>query len=97
MRCGGNTRRDSVLNGLHALFLECAPKDWILVHDAARPGLTPELVRKLIETIGPEDIGGLLALPVVDTVKKQSEEGVQTVSREVCGWRRPHRCFPMPI
>ena len=94
LRCGGDTRRDSVLNGLHALFLECAPKDWILVHDAARPGLTPELVRKLIETIGPEDIGGLLALPVVDTVKKQSEEGVQTVSREGLWLAQTPQMFP---
>ena len=94
LRCGGNTRRDSVLNGLHALFLECAPKDWILVHDAARPGLTPELIRKLIETIGPEDIGGLLALPVVDTVKKQTGEGVRTVSREGLWLAQTPQMFP---
>ncbi len=97
LRCGGSTRRDSVLNGLHALFLECAPKDWILVHDAARPGLTPDLVCKLIEAIGPEDIGGLLALPVVDTVKKQTEEGVQTVSREGLWLAQTPQMFPYAV
>lgn len=97
LRCGGETRRDSVLNGLTALFLECAPKDWILVHDAARPGLTPDLVHKLIGAIEPDDIGGLLALPVVDTVKKQNEEGVQTVSREGLWLAQTPQMFPYAV
>lgn len=97
LRCGGQTRRDSVLNGLHALFLECAPKDWVLVHDAARPGLTPELIRKLIETVASEDVGGLLALPVVDTVKKQTVEGVETVSREGLWLAQTPQMFPYAL
>lgn len=97
LRCGGKTRRDSVLNGLTALFLECAPKDWILVHDAARPGLTPDLIRKLIEAVGPDDVGGLLALPVVDTVKKQTAESVQTVSREGLWLAQTPQMFPYSL
>lgn len=97
LHCGGKTRRDSVLNGLTALFLDCAPKDWILVHDAARPGLTPDLIRKLIGAIGPDEVGGLLALPVVDTVKKQAEEGVRTVSREGLWLAQTPQMFPYAV
>ena len=97
LHCGGETRRDSVLNGLTALFLECAPKDWILVHDAARPGLTPDLICKLIGAIGPEDVGGLLALPVVDTVKKQTEEGVCTLSRDGLWLAQTPQMFPYAV
>ncbi len=97
LRCGGKTRRDSVLNGLTALFLECAPKDWILVHDAARPGLTPDLIRKLVGAIGPDDVGGLLALPVVDTVKKQTENSIRTVSREGLWLAQTPQMFPYAV
>jgi 2-C-methyl-D-erythritol 4-phosphate cytidylyltransferase len=45
-------------------------QDWVLVHDAARPGLTPALIAKLISGVEDDPVGGLLALPVVDTVKR---------------------------
>jgi 2-C-methyl-D-erythritol 4-phosphate cytidylyltransferase len=70
LRQGGATRRDSVLNGLHALRAELRDDDWVLVHDAARPGLTPALVARLIEALRDDPVGGLLALPVVDTLKR---------------------------
>lgn len=82
LRCGGETRRDSVLHGLEAISSGLSLKDWILVHDAARPGLTPELVRQLIEEVGDHPVGGLLALPVVDTVKRKGKSHVETISRE---------------
>ena len=82
LRCGGQTRRDSVLNGLDAIAAVVAAQDWILVHDAARPGLTPALIGKLIKAIGDNPAGGLLALPVADTVKRQEQGRVETVSRE---------------
>ncbi len=86
LRCGGATRRETVLNGLDALFRECAPDDWILVHDAARPGLTPALIQRLIHAVADDKAGdktgGLLALPVVDTVKRQGKNGLETVSRD---------------
>jgi 2-C-methyl-D-erythritol 4-phosphate cytidylyltransferase len=41
LRCGGASRMESVRNGLAVLATRCAPTDWVLVHDAARPGLTP--------------------------------------------------------
>jgi 2-C-methyl-D-erythritol 4-phosphate cytidylyltransferase len=82
LRCGGEIRRDSVLNGLEAISSGLSLKDWILVHDAARPGLTPELVKLLVDEVGDHPIGGLLALPVVDTVKRKEKTRVETISRE---------------
>jgi 2-C-methyl-D-erythritol 4-phosphate cytidylyltransferase len=52
LRCGGATRMDSVLNGLRALDGQLADGDMVLVHDAARPGLTPALIARLIEGVG---------------------------------------------
>ncbi|ELX09701.1 2-C-methyl-D-erythritol 4-phosphate cytidylyltransferase IspD [Janthinobacterium sp. HH01] len=70
LRCGGATRMDTVLNALRALRGVVAGGDMIMVHDAARPGLTPALIAKLIDGVGDDAAGGLLALPVVDTVKR---------------------------
>jgi 2-C-methyl-D-erythritol 4-phosphate cytidylyltransferase len=82
LRCGGATRMDSILNGLRALAGQVAEQDMVLVHDAARPGLTPALIRKLIEEVGSNPAGGLLALPVVDTVKTTRGGQVQTTPRD---------------
>ncbi len=68
--CGGETRAESVLNGLKAIELRVQPEDWILVHDAARPGLTNRLLNQLITALEDEAVGGLLAMPVADTLKK---------------------------
>ena len=82
LNCGGQTRRESVLNALNALSSELASMDWVLVHDAARPGLTVELVSRLIDETGDDPAGGILALPVVDTVKRFGKGEVRTISRE---------------
>jgi 2-C-methyl-D-erythritol 4-phosphate cytidylyltransferase len=82
LRCGGATRMESVRNGLAALASILAEGDWVLVHDAARPGLNAELIEKLILETGDHPVGGLLGLPVVDTVKRCIEgEAVGTVPR----------------
>lgn len=70
LRCGGATRMDTILNALQALHGSIDAHDQVLVHDAARPGLTPALIEKLITEVGDHPAGGLLALPVVDTVKR---------------------------
>ncbi len=75
LRCGGATRMDTVLNALRALRSAVNDNDWILVHDAARPGLTPALIARLIAGVGDNPAGGLLALPVVDTVKRGAPGG----------------------
>jgi 2-C-methyl-D-erythritol 4-phosphate cytidylyltransferase len=70
LRCGGASRMESVRNGLAVLANTLSGSDWVLVHDAARPGLTAELIEKLVTGTGDHPAGGLLALPVVDTVKR---------------------------
>ncbi|MFZ5502202.1 MAG: 2-C-methyl-D-erythritol 4-phosphate cytidylyltransferase [Pseudomonadota bacterium] len=66
--CGGATRAESVANGLLASELE--PDDWVLVHDAARPCLTQAHLAKLIAELRDDAVGGLLAVPVADTLKR---------------------------
>lgn len=82
LRCGGATRMASVLNGLRALAGELREDDWVLVHDAARPGLTAALIARLVDAVGNDPVGGLLALPVVDTVKRTgcAQDGTQHMS-----------------
>ncbi len=97
LRCGGATRRETVMNGLNAMSTECARNDWILVHDAARPGLTPELVRRLIQDAAGKRAGGILALPIADTVKRQTEKRIVTVSREGLWLAQTPQMFPYAI
>jgi 2-C-methyl-D-erythritol 4-phosphate cytidylyltransferase len=67
---GGATRADSVANGLLALLEQGAqPHDWVLVHDAARCLLQPAAVNRLIDACEGDEVGGLLALPLADTLK----------------------------
>ncbi len=82
LRCGGATRMDSVQNALRQLGELLRPQDWVLVHDAARPGLNAALIDKLITEVGDDPVGGLLALPVVDTVKRSGAGPVATVPRD---------------
>lgn len=81
---GGATRHQSVLNGLAAMREQVVDDDWVLVHDAARPGLTAELIDRLVREVHEDAVGGLLALPVVDTLKRSDGEGraLQTVPRD---------------
>ena len=79
--CGGGTRRDSVLNGLIASMDAVDADDWILVHDAARPCLPRADLDRLIAEVSEDRIGGLLALPVAETVKRafRDDEGIDRV------------------
>ena len=65
---GGDTRAATVLNTLNAI--DVAGDDWILVHDAARPGLTHQMLDKLLSELEHDPVGGLLALPLADTLKQ---------------------------
>jgi 2-C-methyl-D-erythritol 4-phosphate cytidylyltransferase len=80
--CGGETRRDSVYNGLVAAMSGVDADDWILVHDAARPCLPRKDLRNLIEQGTQDEIGGILALPAAETVKRaqKDEAGTQRVA-----------------
>lgn len=68
--CGGASRAESVRNGLRALSLSAADDDWVLVHDAARPCLSAAMLERLIDTVADDPVGGLLAVPVADTLKR---------------------------
>jgi 2-C-methyl-D-erythritol 4-phosphate cytidylyltransferase len=72
--CGGASRRDSVLNGLVACASLVDPNDWILVHDAVRPCLGKADLRRLIDEAGRDEVGGILAVPVADTLKRADDE-----------------------
>lgn len=67
--CGGKTRAETVLNGLHAISTLAHKDDWVLVHDAARPGLNHAMLNRLIEHVQHDSVGGLLAMPLADTLK----------------------------
>jgi len=73
--CGGVTRRDSVLNGLVAASSLLEPDDWVLVHDAARPCLGAAELSRLIDVVCKDAVGGLLAVPVADTLKRADATG----------------------
>jgi 2-C-methyl-D-erythritol 4-phosphate cytidylyltransferase len=85
---GGAERMDSVLAGLQALETRAAARDWILVHDAARPCLSSADLDCLVNELSNDDVGGLLAAPVVDTLKRADDRQRvdQTVPREKL-WR----------
>src|SRR2546426_2559145 len=72
--CGGASRRDSVLNGIIAAASLVDPNDWMLVHDAVRPCLGKAELRRLIDEAGKDEIGGILAVPVADTLKRANGE-----------------------
>ncbi len=80
---GGKERYHSVLNGLYRLNGIAAANDWVLVHDAARPCVRKEDIKLLIDKISNHPAGGLLGLPVRDTMKRvdMNNEIIETISR----------------
>jgi 2-C-methyl-D-erythritol 4-phosphate cytidylyltransferase len=84
-RCEGGARRElSVANALRALEPEARDSDWVLVHDAARPCLRRSDLRALIDSVADDSVGGLLAVPLGDTLKAAAADGRcdRTVPRE---------------
>ena len=82
--CGGETRAASVFNGLLAVNDAVDGSDWVLVHDAARPCLRTGDIDRLIAEVGDSEVGGLLGVPVADTLKRANadREAVHTEARE---------------
>jgi len=72
--CGGASRRESVYNGLVASRDDWNADDWMLVHDAARPCLPAQDLQALLAECSADEIGGILALPVAETVKKAAKD-----------------------
>jgi 2-C-methyl-D-erythritol 4-phosphate cytidylyltransferase len=81
---GGDRREASVASALAALADRAQDADWVLVHDAARPCLRHDDLRTLFESLGDDPVGGLLAVPVSDTLKRADGAGTVagTVGRE---------------
>lgn len=84
IHCGGETRAASVLNGLQAMADMVSADDWILVHDAARPGIDHQMIGRLINAVSADEIGALLALPLADTLKRADAQGLieKTIPRQ---------------
>lgn len=83
---GGSERADSVLAGLQVLSgLGANDEDWVLVHDAARPNLALDDLNSLLATLADDPVGGLLAVPARDTLKRAGADGrvQETVDRSV--------------
>jgi|TARA_B110000116_G_C16777269_1_gene556387 2-C-methyl-D-erythritol 4-phosphate cytidylyltransferase len=80
---GGKERADSVLNGLLSLQPFAAATDWVLVHDAARPCVDIGAVKNLLRECHGSNVGGILGVPVSDTIKRVNADSViaQTIDR----------------
>lgn len=72
---GGDERSHSVLAGLEFLSKTGSSDDWVLVHDAARPCVRPGDINKLIDELNGDPDGGLLGVPVTDTMKRSDKSG----------------------
>ena len=70
LRCGGTTRAATVRNVLSRLESRCGSDDWILVHDAVRPCVPSDALKRLLDDLADDAVGGLLAIPVADTLKR---------------------------
>ena len=96
---GGAERCDSVLNALQCLSQQAAfntEQDWVMVHDAVRPCVRHSDIERLIDTVGTDPAGGLLAMPVRDTMKRQQNNArvAQTVDREGLWHAQTPQLFP---
>jgi 2-C-methyl-D-erythritol 4-phosphate cytidylyltransferase len=82
--CGGSNRSETVLNALSIIGEDIQKKDWIMVHDAARVGITESLVNNFIREIVDDEVGGILAIPALDTVKRvdKKQQIIRTEKRD---------------
>jgi len=80
---GGAERSDSVRNALASLNRRAGKSDWVLVHDAARPCLSNADRDRLLQRLEAHAVGGILALPVADTLKREQSDGAiyETIDR----------------
>ncbi len=80
---GGTERCHSVLNGLHALRGRADDDDWVMVHDAARPCVRRADLDRMLDELGDDPVGGILAVPVRDTLKRadSTRHAIATIDR----------------
>ena len=96
---GGAERAHTVLNGLEALAASAQDHDWVLVHDAVRPCVRHTDMHRLVDAVGDDPDGGLLGLPLADTVKRTDDEGrvMATVSRHGLWRALTPQIFPIGV
>ncbi len=84
LRCAGTTRAQTVQNALGTISKQVKRDAWVLVHDAARPCVLPSDVARLVELASTHGVGGLLATPIADTLKRgtANNEIAETISRD---------------
>ena len=86
--CGGSTRAETVGNGLSAIAGDIDEGDWVLVHDAARPCLSQEMLAALCSELDTDPVGGLLAVPVADTLKRaDADQRVEATQSRDAMWQ----------
>lgn len=78
---GGAERSDSVLAALEALAGQANEDDWVLVHDVARPCVMPSDIQQLIRAVETHPVGGILAVPLTDTVKLATADSAADSAR----------------
>ena len=81
---GGRSRSETVLNTLNSIESSTSVDDWALVHDSARVGITESFINSFIKEVGQDSVGGIVALPSVDTIKRvdQSNKIIKTEDRD---------------
>lgn len=95
---GGDSRAQSVLNGLRHLLRSRQESDWALVHDAARPCLDTKALDRLLQQAMASPDGGILALPLVDTIKRGRDGRIEgTVDRSALWAAQTPQLFPLGI
>ncbi|MCW8931506.1 MAG: 2-C-methyl-D-erythritol 4-phosphate cytidylyltransferase [Gammaproteobacteria bacterium] len=96
---GGSERCHSVLNALKTLSNHASDDDWVLVHDAARPCLKSSDIDRLIQQLSDTENGGLLGLPMADTVKRcnKNQEVISTVDRSELWRALTPQMFPLTL
>lgn len=84
---GGTERCDSVLNALNFLHSQADPNDWVLVHDAARPCVHVQTIMHLIDTVQNHPVGGILGVPVSDTLKLVNDSLIHSTADRRQFWQ----------
>lgn len=82
---GGRERMCSVVNAMKRLADTATERDWVLVHDAARPCIRPQLIHELVEATRMDSVGGIVAVPIYESLKQKKRDGIPgvvTVPRE---------------
>ena len=94
---GGKERSDSVLAALNTMQVD--DSDWVLVHDVARPCIEPASIQKLIDILKTDEVGGILALPLSDTVKQVSNQSdiTATIDRSQLWGAQTPQMFPFHL